>query len=457
MVSKSLTRKIYLLVLDALGISGIFLVAIYFVARPGYFEELIFNRPWYFVLPVVVYLLAVYFVQGYHLEEIVSPWKGLTAMTMASLLGAAATGFLFFFIPTAPEFSARVLVAAAISITLLLWIVRLIYGWALGAASLKENLLIIGTSASALELNQIILERARSPYAVVGLLVTNEQKKSQANLIELADLPRVLEKNQIDSVVLGINEVTNERLIRIVSVLKRRGIKVRELIDLYEEMTGKMPVQYVGELKMLFQNFGQRNEFIRFSENLINRFLAGLLLLITLPVWIFIIIGQQLTSPGPIFVENSNRVGELGRVFRFYKFRSMVPNATKKGAGMITATNDPRVTPFGRFIRKTHMDELPQLLNILKGDMNFIGPRAEYIERVSTLEQQIPFYHERHMIKPGVTGWAQVRNVYTDASREGTMEKIQYDLYYLKNRSLALDLAIVIRTIKLILQGRGTA
>lgn len=135
----------------------------------------------------------------------------------------------------------------------------------------------------------------------------------------------------------------------------------------------------------------------------------------------------------------------------------MVPNAAQVGSGLITGTNDPRVTSVGRILRKTHLDELPQLLNIVAGDMNFIGPRAEYLENVQRLEQKIPFYHERHMIKPGMTGWAQVRNVLTSASERDTLEKIQYDLYYLKNRSLALDIAIVIRTVKLIIKGRGTA
>jgi lipopolysaccharide/colanic/teichoic acid biosynthesis glycosyltransferase len=158
-----------------------------------------------------------------------------------------------------------------------------------------------------------------------------------------------------------------------------------------------------------------------------------------------------------VFVERSTRVGLAGQPFRLLKFRSMVPNATSRGNAFVTGKDDPRVTSFGRIIRKTHVDELPQLLNILRGDMHFIGPRAEYVENVRQLEQQIPFYHERHLIKPGLTGWAQVRNVHTSASAVDTLEKIQYDLYYLKNRSLALDLAIVLRTAKLIVSGKGTA
>jgi exopolysaccharide biosynthesis polyprenyl glycosylphosphotransferase len=464
--TKSLQRKVLLLVVDALLITGAELLAIILFARDGYFNEFVIGRTWFFVLPILVNLLAVYFVQGYHLEEIVTPWRGLAAMTIASTVAGVATGFLFFVIPSAPEFSAKVLLASAVIIAVLLWVARVIYGRVLAQPGLKENLLIIGTGESAARLAEVIQNRLRSPYRVVALLentlssapaTSSVALPADVRVIHLEELPTLLNETSIDTIVLGMRGKTEDRLVRAIVELKRRGMKVTELTDLYEELTGMTPVKYVGEMKMLFQNFGQRSEFARFTEEVFNRGLALILLALSSPLWPFIILGQQLNSRGPVFVERSNRVGVSGQVFRFYKFRSMVPGATAKGKGLITGSNDPRVTAFGRILRKTHLDEVPQLLNILKGDMNFIGPRAEYEENVQRLEEKIPFYHERHMIKPGMTGWAQVRNIYTDASEKGTMEKIQYDLYYLKHRSLALDLAIIIRTIKLILKGKGTA
>jgi len=462
MASKSLTRKVLLLVVDVVLTTGTLLVALRFATRPGYFDELVFGDTLFFVLPVVVYMLAIYFVQGYHLEEIVTPWKGLAAMFVAVIGGGVATGFLFFLIPTAPEFSARALSVTSAGLLPLLWGARILYGRLLIARSLKETLLIVGAEQTALELAQLIAQRAHSPYRVAGLLVPEGSRDAlpalkNVRIAVLADLPEMIRAGDLDSVVLGTAGSADDRLVRAVVALKRRGIRVRELTDLYEELTGMTPVAHVGQLKMLFENLGQRSELVRYAHGLANRGLALVLLAASSPLWLIIIVGQQISSRGPVFVEQSDRVGLWGRVFRLYKFRSMVPGATKMGDKLITGTNDPRVTPVGRILRKTHLDELPQLLNILRGEMNFIGPRAEYKDNVAVLEQKIPFYHERHMIKPGMTGWAQVRNVMTSASEKDTLEKIQYDLYYLKNRSVALDIAIVIRTIKLILKGKGTA
>ena len=461
MASKSLSRKVLLLVVDILLTTGTLLVALRFATRPGYFDELVFGDTFFFVLPVVVYVLAIYFVQGYHLEEIVTAWKGLASMFVAVVSAGVATGFLFFVIPTAPEFSARALLVTSVVLLPLLWVARLLYGRLLISRSLKETLLIVGAEPTALELTQILSSRLHSPYRVAGVLVPDGQRSTVsevgAKVLVLAELPALVRSGEIDTVVLGTAGSADDRLVRAVITLKRRGVRVRELTDLYEELTGMTPVAHVGQLKMLFENLGQRSELIRYAHGLANRGVALVLLIVSSPLWLVIIAAQQFFSRGPIFVEQSQRVGLWGQPFRLYKFRSMVPNATQVGARLITGKNDPRVTPAGRILRKTHLDELPQLLNIVRGDMNFIGPRAEYLDNVKVLEQKIPFYHERHMIKPGMTGWAQVRNVLTSASEKDTLEKIQYDLYYLKNRSVALDIAIVIRTIKLILKGKGTA
>lgn len=461
MASKSLQRKLVLLFVDALLITGAEALAIWLVARPGYFDEFVIGRPWFFVLPIVVNLLAVYFVQGYHLEEIVTPWRGLGAMTLAGVAGAVATVFLFFLIPGAPEFSAKVLLLSAASIVLLLWVARLLYGRALTSQALKENLLIIGTGESALRLAHVLLTRSHSPYRVVALLrnplETTVTQDVPHKIIDLEELPALIKEQPIDAIVLGMHGRTEDRLVRAIMELKRRGIKVTELTELYEELTGMMPVQYVGELKMVFENFAHRSELTKFLEAGLNRGLGLVALLISAPVWPVVVAAQQVSSRGPVFVEKADRVGLGGGSFRILKFRTMIPAAHAVGAGLVTGENDPRVTRVGRVLRKLHLDELPQLINIVRGDMNFIGPRAELVENVRELEKKIPFYHERHMVKPGLTGWAQVRNVMTSASEKDTLEKIQYDLYYIKHRSLALDLAILIRTVKLIIKGRGTA
>jgi len=459
--SRSLQRKVALLVADAVLVAAAEWAALALLTRTGYVSDVVLARPGWFVLPVVIWLLAVYLVQGYHLEEIVQPWRGLAAMSIASLGAAVATGFVFFLLPAAPEFSARALVGLAIGAALLLWLARIVYGRILAASTFKEHLLIIGSGEGVTHLVTILSERRRSPYRVVGVLADggNVQLPSGVRALTLAELPELLRRDHVDAVVLGRSDgqASGDRLTRTVVALKRRGTKVVELTVLLEELTGMVPVQYIGELEMLFQNYGRRTELARAAEAVANRGLAAVLLVVSLPLWPIIIAAQQLASRGPIFVERSTRVGLAGKPFRFLKFRSMVPNATSVGSAHITERNDPRVTPVGRILRKTHVDELPQLINIVRGDMHFIGPRAESVENVARLEQEIPYYHERHLVKPGLTGWAQVRNVHARATTSDTLEKIQYDLYYLKNRSLALDLAIVLRTLKLILSGKGTA
>jgi exopolysaccharide biosynthesis polyprenyl glycosylphosphotransferase len=176
-------------------------------------------------------------------------------------------------------------------------------------------------------------------------------------------------------------------------------------------------------------------------------------LVICLPLVPLLILAVRLTSPGPIFFSQT-RVGLRGRLFTLYKFRTMREDAEAQGA-VWAAKDDSRVTPVGRFLRKTRLDEIPQLWNVLRGEMAFVGPRPERPEFVQWLSQEIPFYHLRHMIRPGITGWAQVRYRY-GASLEETKRKLEYDLYYVKHLSIGLDLMIMFETVKTILLRRGS-
>jgi len=167
----------------------------------------------------------------------------------------------------------------------------------------------------------------------------------------------------------------------------------------------------------------------------------------------FVAIGIKLSSPGPIlFVQK--RVGKNGKVFLAMKFRTMYRGSETAGPQW-TKKDDPRITPFGHFLRKIKLDEIPQLINILRGEMSYIGPRPEQPEFVADLIKEIPYYNERHLIKPGLTGWAQINFPEGSASREDTLLKLQYDLYYIKNRSLLLDMGVILKTVNIILTGRG--
>ena len=198
---------------------------------------------------------------------------------------------------------------------------------------------------------------------------------------------------------------------------------------------------------------GQKNiyETLRRGLDFVSAFILGLF---TLPLYPLLALLIKLDSPGPVFYRQK-RVGRDSEIFKVIKFRSMIQEAEKHGAQW-AAKNDPRVTKIGKFLRKTRLDELPQLWNVFKGEMSFVGPRPERPEFVfgTSMQRKIPFYQIRHLIKPGLTGWAQINFQY-GSSYEDTLEKLQYDFYYLKNRSFLLDLSIILKTIKIILSGGG--
>jgi exopolysaccharide biosynthesis polyprenyl glycosylphosphotransferase len=246
---------------------------------------------------------------------------------------------------------------------------------------------------------------------------------------------------------------------------RRGAMPVRELLDLrlcgvviedagavLEKLLGALPLEGLNPSSLIFTQ-GFR---VKMSQQIIRRlvsFLVALVaLLICLPFVPFIILAVRLSSPGPIFFHQV-RVGLHGRLFSVHKFRTMRQDAEAKGAVWATK-NDPRITPLGRLMRKTRLDEIPQLWNVLTGDMGFVGPRPERPEFVKWLSSEIPFYDLRHMIRPGITGWAQVRYQY-GATLEETKKKLEYDLYYLKHLSLGLDLLIMFETIKTIVLRRG--
>jgi sugar transferase (PEP-CTERM system associated) len=234
--------------------------------------------------------------------------------------------------------------------------------------------------------------------------------------------------------------------------LRLRGVVIEDASLLMERVTGKLPLDGLNPSTLIFTN-GFNVKFAKQAARRLVSIAVSLTgLLICLPLIPFLILAVRLSSPGPIFFRQT-RIGLRGRTFSIIKFRTMRQDAEMDGAVWATK-NDPRVTPLGRFMRTTRLDEIPQLWNVLRGEMGFVGPRPERPEFVEWLNREIPFYELRHMVRPGITGWAQVRYKY-GASLEETKRKLEYDLYYVKHLSLGLDLLIMFETIKTIVLGRG--
>jgi exopolysaccharide biosynthesis polyprenyl glycosylphosphotransferase len=234
--------------------------------------------------------------------------------------------------------------------------------------------------------------------------------------------------------------------------MRMRGVEIDEVGNLLERLTGKMQLEGLRPSNLLFCEGFNMKQSLQLTQRLASTIIALVGLLLFLPFFPFVALAIKLSSKGPIFFSQT-RVGLENETFMVHKFRTMAVDAEAKGARWATK-DDPRVTRLGGFLRKTRIDEIPQLWNVLRGEMSFVGPRPERPEFTSWLAEEIPFYNLRHMVRPGLTGWAQVRYGY-GATLAEAREKLAYDLYYLKHKSMGLDLLIMFETIKTIVRRRG--
>jgi sugar transferase (PEP-CTERM system associated) len=234
---------------------------------------------------------------------------------------------------------------------------------------------------------------------------------------------------------------------------KLRGIRIEDWPAFYEKLTGKIVVQNLRPSWLVFSEGFHRTRRTRLIKRAIDLVLAGLFLALGWPIFVLVALAIRLDSPGPVFFRQE-RVGERGEIFTLLKFRTMIQDAEATTGPVWAIDHDPRITRVGRWLRKTRLDELPQIWNVFKGEMSFIGPRPERPYFVNQLQEKIPYYAERHSVKPGITGWAQVRCQYGSTIEEAE-EKLQYDLYYIKNMSGVLDMDILLSTIRVVLFGKG--
>jgi sugar transferase (PEP-CTERM system associated) len=345
----------------------------------------------------------------------------------------------------------NVLLVGVSTLTIALAVWRWIYDWLLGLAMFRERVYVLGSGERALEVVRTLRARRDAGMEVVEGKGEGELNGQTDRLA--ADLRAFLgSRDRIDRIVIAMENRRGAMPFRELLDLRLSGVVIEDANSLLERLTGKLPLEGLNPSTLIFSD-GFR---VKASPQLIRRLVSITVsftsLAICLPFVPFIILAVRLSSPGPIFFRQT-RVGLRGRPFSVIKFRTMRQDAEAGGAVWATK-NDPRVTSLGRFMRKTRLDEIPQLWNVLRGEMGFVGPRPERPEFVQWLSSEIPFYELRHMIRPGITGWAQVRYRY-GASLEDTKQKLEYDLYYIKHLSLGLDLLIMFETIKTIVLRRG--
>lgn len=349
------------------------------------------------------------------------------------------------------------IIAAFFVITLVFgW--RVVFEWTNRHVAPRERLLLVGTSEGAVKLAKELYDRRNLGVDIVGFIDPDPARVGMPVLNPgvvgaIEDIPTVARALGVDRVVVSLTDARGKLPMDKLLDMRLDGIAFDHLASVYEQYTGKIAIENLRPSWLIFAPGFAKGRLLRTVKRLVDLGAGGIGILLSLPLALLAVIGIRLTSPGPVLYRQK-RVGQHGRVFVLYKFRSMRLDAESTTGAVWATRNDARITRFGRFLRRTRIDELPQLWNVIRGDMSLVGPRPERPEFVTALAKEIPFYGQRHMVKPGVTGWAQVSYSYAD-SVESTLEKLQYDLFYIKNLSLTLDLFILFKTVKTVLMRKG--
>jgi exopolysaccharide biosynthesis polyprenyl glycosylphosphotransferase len=347
---------------------------------------------------------------------------------------------------------------------------------------LQRKVMIIGAGGAGQAILDIINRRRNSGLVVAGFLDDDPQKlgtaiDGAAVLGKTGQLDEMVRHYKIGMVVVAKTVEKSSSLLTSLVRLSFMGVQLTDMPSLYEVLASKIPTDHIPDVWFMLHSLNRTKVYYRHFKRVIDLVLAALGLALTWPLWGLIALAVKLESPGPVFFQQE-RLGKDGKPFRIIKFRTMLQDAERAGP-QFACRQDPRITRVGRILRKARLDEMPQLYNILKGEMSFIGPRPErqvFIQKFQQMvpdlreggpvanrqgfpepcayRERIPYYSYRLLVKPGITGWAQVMHRYA-ATLEETQEKLQYDLYYIKNMSLFLDLAILLKTIRIVLFGWG--
>jgi len=320
------------------------------------------------------------------------------------------------------------------------------------------RVLVVGTGREAVTVDASLRTLRHPRYDVVGFYQTSAAMESEVETDRMVPrsipLIEVVQRLDIKEVIVAVREQRGGVLpLRELLDCRVRGVPVTDLSGFYERVRGEVPIDSLKASWLIYGNGFEQGSLRTLIKRAFDLVAASVLFVATLPLMILTALVIKIESPGPV-IYRQERVGRAGRPFTVLKFRSMRNDAEKDGIARWASVGDPRVTRTGRLIRKLRIDELPQLINVLRGQMSFVGPRPERPNFVAQLKEQIPFYDLRHSVKPGLTGWAQVRYSY-GASVEDARTKLQFDLYYVKNHSLFLDVLILFETVRVILFREG--
>lgn len=453
-------RLLWLILADAAIVYGAVILAMYLrLGFSGSENELNTRNGWLKIaLATGVCLLILYFYDLYDYIVMTNRRELMLRLVQALGIAWALLALLFYFIPS-------LLIGRGVSVISVPLVLGLLLGWRIfihsltGHPEIGEKILVVGTGQTALDTAEAVWERRDAGYRIVGFVSENgakpREKLGRSEILGKAhDLEAVIRSERVDRVVIAVRERRGAFPTEALLKMSLAGdVSIEECTSFFERITGKVHVDMLRPSWLIFAGRQRDSPIKLVVREAIHRMLALTGLVLSFPIAVLTAVLIKLESRGPIFYRQE-RIGVSGRVFEVIKFRSMKTDAEADGKPIWAVSNDDRVTRVGRIIRKLRIDEIPQFWNIIKGEMNFVGPRPERPHFVQQLAKEIPYYEHRHLVAPGLTGWAQIKYPY-GASVSDAIQKLQYDLYYIKNQSLTLDLVIVFDTIKTVLFGKG--
>ena len=394
-------------------------------------------------------------VGAYGIESLQSLKFAVARLLVAISLGVILISVLAFLFPGSTLWRANSLYAMAISAVLLIG-VRALLGALLGGDAFRRRVLVMGAGPRAARIEELAGRRGAG-FVIVGHVGMNDGPAAVAGAVNRADIPNLaahVEGLRASEVVLALEERRNALPLADLLRVKTTGVHVNDLSSFFERETGRVDLDSVNPSWLIFSDgFSSGQRLSGVAKRLVDILVSLSMLVLAAPIIALTAAAVKLESAGPAFFRQ-RRVGLFGEPFDILKLRSMRQDAEVGGKAVWAQKDDPRVTRVGAFIRKVRIDELPQAWSVLKGDMSFVGPRPERPTFVLDLEARLPFYAERHMVKPGITGWAQVNYPY-GASIEDARHKLEYDLYYTKNYTPFLDLLIILQTVRVVLWHDG--
>lgn len=452
-------RTVLLLLAEAMLLFGGMVIAVYLRLGVADAEDALISRHGFYKVGLAsVFCLAAFYLFDLYDFVVMFDRRELVLRLLQALgLAWVALALIFYAAPQVMIGRGVSLISLPLALALMVgW--RIAIHWVLGHPELGERILIVGSGPFAVEIAKETLGRPDAGFRVIGF-VDNDAALVGKSLINpkviglTSELGSLVRRENIDRIVVAIGDRRGQFPTQELLRLSLSGdVSIEESASFYERLTGRVLLDMIRPSWLIFSARGRRgkDELMRAA---LHRAVALIGAILSLPIAIFTAILIKIDSRGPVLYKQE-RVGKTGRIFTLMKFRSMREDAERDGP-VWAKTEDQRMTRVGRIIRKIRVDEIPQFWNILRGEMNFVGPRPERPHFVAQLAQEISFYEQRHLVAPGLTGWAQIKYPYA-ASIEDAKQKLQYDLYYIKNQSLTLDAIIMFETIKTILFGRGT-